>query len=116
MTLNKKSEEQTQNNALDLSNMSDSIGNQVMRVLHNLRPELSAASGGAAAAAVGTSRIGDDQPMSSQRQTRSSTRRQSEPPSATSTQSSSAHDNNDLASRRDPDGNVEYDFDWSLPA
>lgn len=111
MTLNKKSEEQTQNNALDLSNMSDSIGNQVMRVLHNLRPELSAASGGAAAAAVGTSRIGDDQPMSSQRQTRSSTRRQSEPPSATSTQSSSSHDNNDLASRRDPDGNVEYDFD-----
>lgn len=112
MPLDKKTEEQIQNNAIDLSNMSNSLGSQVIRALHNLRTDTPAAPT-ATAATNRTDRATDamDQPTSSQRQTRSSTRRQSEPPSATATQQLPASDNNDLASRRDPDGNVEYDFD-----
>lgn len=113
LTLDKKSEEQTQNNALDLSNMSDSIGNQVMRVLHNLRPD--APSPPTAPSRSGRSVDPDEQSTSSQMR---NNRRHSEPPSATATQQQQqppqpppAADNPDLAARRDADGNVDYDFD-----
>lgn len=88
---------------------------QVIRALHNLRTDQPA----------NRSTDANDQTASgfSQRQTRSSTRRHADnnpPLSSSTTQTNSptttstattTQDINDLSSRRDPDGNVEYDFD-----